>query len=215
MKPVLLASAALVGAFVVIAATTQTSQAQMISPGATNFARGGAGGGGLGGGGGGLAGGGIGRGGGIGTGGLGTGGGAGAGLGGRGGFGRGGGLYGGSVAGRGAVTPPVIGNPGRVGGGGAVVGGGRGWHAGRGWHGGRWHGRGYPYYGLGLAGGLYGYGYPYGYDDGYYAQSTYADDEAEAEPVDAAAAACARRFKTYDPRTGTYIGKGGRRLRCP
>jgi BA14K-like protein len=26
---------------------------------------------------------------------------------------------------------------------------------------------------------------------------------------------CARRFKTYDPASGTYLGRGGRRYRCP
>jgi hypothetical protein len=24
-----------------------------------------------------------------------------------------------------------------------------------------------------------------------------------------------RRFRTYDPQSGTYVGKGGRRIACP
>ncbi|MCJ2055546.1 BA14K family protein [Methylobacterium sp. J-048] len=39
----------------------------------------------------------------------------------------------------------------------------------------------------------------------------------EADPADlsAAVAACARRFRTYDPVTHTYIGRGHVRRRCP
>ncbi len=36
-----------------------------------------------------------------------------------------------------------------------------------------------------------------------------------AETDGSAEEACARRFRTYDPRTGTYIAKGGVRRACP
>ncbi|WP_197430448.1 BA14K family protein, partial [Methylobacterium sp. CCH5-D2] len=67
-----------------------------------------------------------------------------------------------------------------------------------------------------------GYGYPgYGYDDGYYggyapAGYGYAPvNYGYAETDGSAEEACARRFRTYDPRTGTYIAKGGVRRACP
>ncbi len=78
--------------------------------------------------------------------------------------------------------------------------------------------------GLGLAGGSYyggGYGYPgYGYggyyDNGYYAPAGYYGTETVVEAAPARDDEyCARRFKTYDPATGTYIGKGGVRRSCP
>ena len=68
--------------------------------------------------------------------------------------------------------------------------------------------------GIGLAAGYGGYGYyddyyPY-VDDSYYVdpgyvESGYGDDVAY----------CIRRFRTYDLRSGTYVGKGGRRIACP
>ena len=54
-----------------------------------------------------------------------------------------------------------------------------------------------PYYG-------YGYGSDYGYDEGAYA----------AQPDDAIAE-CARRFRTYDPASQTYVVRKGQRARCP
>ena len=54
-----------------------------------------------------------------------------------------------------------------------------------------------PYYG-------YGYGGDYGYDEGAYA----------AQPDDAIAE-CARRFRTYDPASQTYVVRQGVRARCP
>ncbi|WP_246413269.1 BA14K family protein [Methylobacterium brachythecii] len=80
-----------------------------------------------------------------------------------------------------------------------------------------WHGRPYPAYGFGVGTGFgYGYGYPYGngYYDDYYAPAAY-DDESSAPAGDAQAAYCAQRFKTYDPQTRTYVGKGGKRRSCP
>jgi hypothetical protein len=78
-------------------------------------------------------------------------------------------------------------------------------------------------FGLGLGlGGLFGpYSYPGCYDDDVYAPPVYVapvEVPVETEVVtdeSAAVAACARRFKTYDPRTRTYIGKGYVRRRCP
>jgi hypothetical protein len=73
------------------------------------------------------------------------------------------------------------------------------------------------YYG---GGGYYGGGYVdpgYAQGDAYYqggggygggyAQRGYGGDDG--------AAYCARRFRTYDPQSGTYVGKGGRRIPCP
>jgi hypothetical protein len=85
-----------------------------------------------------------------------------------------------------------------------------------GWHGHHHHGwrnRYYPVYGFGLGTG-FGYGYGSGYyDDGYYAPATYGEEVAPAD--DAQEAYCAKRFKTYDPQTRTYIAKGGKRRSCP
>ena len=157
-------------------------------------------------------------------------------FGGGGGF-RGGGFGGGGLRGAGfggglkGVGPNYVGPPGVTTGGGGFVGrggygfdrpgyGGRGYgHYSRGYRG---DGYGLGGYGLGLGlagGGLYGaYGYPgsYGYDDGYsgYAPVGYAPAATEVE-TDDTSAACARRFRTYDPRTGTYVGKGGVRRACP
>ena len=45
----------------------------------------------------------------------------------------------------------------------------------------------------------------------YYGGDAYYQDGGYDEGV----AYCMRRFRTYDPSTGTYIGKGGRRIACP
>jgi hypothetical protein len=99
------------------------------------------------------------------------------------------------------------------------------WNGGR-WNGGRWHGgRWWPYaavgVGLGLAAWPYYGGYGY-YDDYYpYVDETYVDpgyvDGGYVEPGygDDGVAYCTRRFRTYDPASGTYVGKGGRRYPCP
>lgn len=78
-------------------------------------------------------------------------------------------------------------------------------------------------FGLGLGlGGLFGpYSYPGYYDDDVYAPPVYVatvEVPVVTEVVtdeSAAVAACARRFKTYDPQRRTYIGKGYVRRRCP
>lgn len=71
-------------------------------------------------------------------------------------------------------------------------------------------------------GGLFGpYSYPGYYDDDVYAPPVYVapvEVPVVTEVVtdeSAAVAACARRFKTYDPQRRTYIGKGYVRRRCP
>ncbi|MCJ2070680.1 BA14K family protein [Methylobacterium sp. J-030] len=78
-------------------------------------------------------------------------------------------------------------------------------------------------FGLGLGlGGLFGsYGDPWYDGDAVYTPPVYGAPvavpvETEVATDDPAAIAdCARRFKTYDPRTRTYIGKGHIRRRCP
>lgn len=150
------------------------------------------------------------------------GGGGGMGMG-RGGFSGGGmsagrGGFGGSAinAGRGGFgggSAGAVGNPGARPPGGHWHGGHRhhAWHPGHHrhhHHHGRWRGGRWPVYGYGL--GL-GYGaYPY---DGHYDQAAYAEPQPEAE--DPAVAACAKRFRSYDPQSRTYGGKGGRRIACP
>jgi MFS family permease len=56
----------------------------------------------------------------------------------------------------------------------------------------------------------YGYGYgpyygPYAYGGAYAAVPTYSSDDAY----------CSRRFKSYDPSSGTYLGYDGERHPCP
>ncbi|MCJ2088264.1 BA14K family protein [Methylobacterium sp. E-005] len=92
------------------------------------------------------------------------------------------------------------------------------------WHRGYWgYGSGLGGFGLGLGlGGLLGtYGDPW-YDDGYVdtppvdMAPVEVPVEVEAETNDPVAiAVCARRFRTYDPRTQTYIGRGYVRRPCP
>jgi hypothetical protein len=95
-------------------------------------------------------------------------------------------------------------------------GGYRGGHWGGGggrWHGGgRYWGGGWGGFGAGLAtgaivGGLlaspYYYGAPYYYAPRYYYEP---DDEVDY---------CLRRYRSYDPRSGTYLGYDGYRHPCP
>jgi hypothetical protein len=51
------------------------------------------------------------------------------------------------------------------------------------------------------------FGNPYAYDDGYY-------DEGPA-PAGDDGAYCMRRFRSYDPGSGTYLGNDGYRHACP
>jgi len=96
-------------------------------------------------------------------------------------------------------------------------------YAPRHWRRGDW---GYAYglggFGLGLGlGGLFGaFGDPWYYDGSIYTPPVYVapvEVPVETEVVTddpAAIAACARRFKTYDPTTQTYIAKGYVRRHC-
>jgi hypothetical protein len=139
-----------------------------------------------------------------------------------GGGGRGGG---GAAIGGGGGGGGHIGGGGRPGGGSGWHGGGRpgggGWHGGgrpSGWHGGHHHRRGgfWPGFGTGvIIGGALSapYGY-YGYGPGYYDDDDYVD--APAVTVDTGSVAyCKQRFKSYDVRTGTYLGYDGQRHPCP
>jgi BA14K-like protein len=93
------------------------------------------------------------------------------------------------------------------------------WNGGR-WNGGRWHGgRWWPYAAVGVGIGLaawpyYGGGY---YDDYYpYVDDTYVDPGyVENGYGGGDVAYCIRTFRTYDVQSGTYVGKGGRRIACP
>ncbi len=85
------------------------------------------------------------------------------------------------------------------------------WRGG-GWHGGYggWHGGGWGYYGGGFAagailGGLLAAPYYYGPPPGYYYGPPPGDEIAY----------CMQRFKSYDPRSGTYLGYDGYRHPCP
>ena len=89
------------------------------------------------------------------------------------------------------------------------------------WYGGGWHGGwrggwggGWGYYGGGFAAGAilggmlaapYYYPAPYYGDPGYYGYG----------PPDGAVDYCMRRFRSYDPNSGTYLGNDGRRHPCP
>ncbi len=66
-------------------------------------------------------------------------------------------------------------------------------------------------FGAGLALG----GYPYYYDDSYYYDPSYYYDDAPVTVSPDAVNYCMQRFRTYDPATGTYIGRGGVRRPCP
>jgi len=100
---------------------------------------------------------------------------------------------------------------------------GGGWHGGRHWRGGRGVGLGVgigaglllggalaarPYYDYAYSPGYYGYGYGYGYDDGGYVAVSPGGDAS-------AVAYCQQRFRSYDPRSGTYLGYDGSRHPCP
>jgi hypothetical protein len=93
---------------------------------------------------------------------------------------------------------------------------GHGWHGNHAWHGGWRHGwRGHRGWGWGwgagagfAAGALVGSALaaPYYYGGpGYYAY----------EPGGGSVAYCMRRFRSYDPQSGTYLGYDGERHPCP
>jgi hypothetical protein len=106
--------------------------------------------------------------------------------------------------------------------GGNWQGGGGGWHGGHGgWHhrgGGFWPGVGVGV-GIGLGSSYAYYNDPYYYGPNYYADdSYYYDDSAPVavvgtEGVDPSY--CARRYRSYDPASGTFLGYDGLRHPCP
>jgi len=81
-----------------------------------------------------------------------------------------------------------------------------------------WRGRGWGWGAGAFVGGLaagaliapYYYGYPYYYGPGYYAAPGYGPP-----PEGDAEAYCMHRYKSYDPNTGTFLGKDGHRHPCP
>ena len=90
---------------------------------------------------------------------------------------------------------------------------GGGWRGG-GWRGGGW-GFGPGFVGGAIAGGLlaapyYSPGPYYSYPGAYYPAPGY-----DGPPPRNAVAYCLRRFKSYDPRSGTYLGYDGFRHPCP
>ncbi|CCD86452.1 conserved hypothetical protein [Bradyrhizobium sp. ORS 285] len=113
-----------------------------------------------------------------------------------------------------------------TGGGGNWNGGGGNWSGGgwRGGHHGGWHRGGgfWPGVGVGVGIGLgSSYAYyndPYYYGNDYYNDYSYYDDSAPVavigtEGVDPSY--CARRYRSYDPASGTYLGYDGLRHPCP
>jgi hypothetical protein len=155
------------------------------------------------------------------------GGGGGGGMRGGGGF-SGGGMRGGggggrgfasAGAGRGHVSHPIS----RPGTGGPGVGNRPGY--GGGWgnrpgYGGGWGGY-RPGYGWGAAaaagavGAGLAYGSGYGYSDPYYGSYGYNSADVSSAGMSDPVAECARRFKTYDPASQTYIRRPGERASCP
>ena len=108
--------------------------------------------------------------------------------------------------------------------------GGGGFHRGGGFHGGGFH-RGGGFRGGGffpgfvaggliggaLASGYYG-GYGYGYGAPYYYGGYGYDEDVGYEAGysgSGSVAYCAQRFRSYDPRSGTYLGYDGFRHPCP
>lgn len=90
-----------------------------------------------------------------------------------------------------------------------------GWHGGHGWHGHRYHGGFWPGVVAGAAIGS-AFASPYYYND--YDPYYYDDDVTVGVAVPSggdAVAYCERRFKSYDPASGTYLGYDGHRHPCP
>ena len=93
-----------------------------------------------------------------------------------------------------------------------------GWHGGHGYHGGGYRGGFGPGIGFGLGVGI-GAGLAGGYhSNNYYAYQPDYDDEYVG--VEASGGArddqyCASRYRSYDPRSGTFLGYDGQRHPCP
>ena len=69
-------------------------------------------------------------------------------------------------------------------------------------------------FGAGLALGAYPYYDPY-YSDPYYYDPGYYYGDAPVAVSPDAVSYCMQRFRTYDPASGTYVGRGGVRRPCP
>jgi len=69
-------------------------------------------------------------------------------------------------------------------------------------------------FGAGLALGAFPYYDPY-YADPYYYDPGYDYGDAPLAVSPDAVSYCMQRFRTYDPASGTYIGRGGVRRHCP
>lgn len=139
---------------------------------------------------------------------------------GGGGFRAGGGGLGVRPGGGGSFAGGAIGGGGpRYGG--AIGGGGPRYSGGGNWQGrhGHRHRRHYGGFGTGLIiggalGSSYGYyGAPYGY--GYYDDGYYEEPLVAVAPDGDAIEYCKRRFKSYNVRSGTYLGYDGLRHACP
>ena len=156
---------------------------------------------------------------------LARGGGGGGGHGGGGGFHGGGGGFHGGMGGGGFRAGGFRGGGAHFAGGGFRGGGFRrglgGYGGGYGYGGygggyGGYGGYGYDDYGPGIVGGLiagslFGAGMGYSYDPGYY-DNSYAYT---AGPATVDSGYCIRRYKSYDPGSGTYLGYDGMRHPCP
>ena len=128
-----------------------------------------------------------------------------------------------------AQSHPIAGGGGvRIGGGGGHMGGGPRFSAGGGgWHGGGGfrHGGGGGFFPGAVAGAIIGGAIasgPYGYygGPGYYAPGYYDDQYYDAPVVvapggDDAVGYCMQTYRSYDPRSGTYLGYDGYRHPCP
>jgi hypothetical protein len=140
--------------------------------------------------------------------------------------GGGGGGGGGGFRGGGGGGGPVMGGGGRGGGGGFHGGGGGGFRGG-GYAGG--HHGGYGGYRRGYGGGGFVPGviggaiiggalaspYYYGQSYGYYDDGAYDEPVVRVAPGGDDDSYCIRRYRSYDPASGTYLGNDGRRHPCP
>jgi hypothetical protein len=149
------------------------------------------------------------------------------------GVGGGGGMHVGGVGGGGGMHVGGVGGAqasigdGRVGSvsGGNFTGHGSGQFAQGGHHGDherhRGYGRGVGFAGGFAAGSALGYGYggsydPYYYNDGYaYNDPGYDGYSDSVIPSSADPSYCAQRYRSYDPASGTYLGRDGLRHPCP
>lgn len=79
------------------------------------------------------------------------------------------------------------------------------------WRGQAYHGSGYP----AQVGEMTGSAAPRGEAVGPKALEAIVEDGTPGAAIARNAASCVARFKSYDASSGTYVGRGARRLRCP